>query len=214
MTKADFLNKLRDRFSPDEIDETGLEDFLIQALDRYNKDSPRRCILSLAGNGTAYEWSLPDWDTSLSYLLSVEYPAERRIPVFLKRDYYIVVESDGSFKLRFLYATPSAAEKVEVVYATAHTVDDTKSTVPLPDFYAVVDFGSSLIARFLASKYFRAAETYEVYQQTIDFGRKGENYIALAKAWEASYNNHVQRKLLVGDRIEPVSTFLERLRQL
>jgi len=205
--RADFIEKLRERFGQD-VEEPLLEEFFIQAKDRYDKDRCRHKILSIAGDGSTYEWTLPEWDDTISYILSVEYPAGKKVPVFLKPTRYAVIETDGAFKLRLLYDVPSSTEKVEIVYAVPHTVSDTLSTIPDRDFWAVVDLAASMIARFLASRYFRMAETYEVYEQTIDFGRKGENYISLARVWEANYTNHISPTVAITDRVEPIKDFL------
>jgi len=210
-TRADFIEKLRERFGKD-VEEPLLEEFFLQAKDRYDQDRPRHKILTVTGDGSTYEWTLTDWDDTISYILSVEYPAGKKVPVFLKPARYAVIETDGTFKLRLLYDVPSATEKVEIVYTTPHIVSDTQSTIPERDFWAVVDLAASMIARFLASQYFRMAETYEVYEQTIDFGRKGENYISLARVWETNYTIHIQRTVALMDRIEPIKDFLGLVR--
>jgi hypothetical protein len=166
---------------PQELDDADLQSFANSALYFYSRLKPREKYHDITGSGS-YDLSLPsDWDDNFSSILSVEYPAGKRDPVFLKsgRD-YIVYKSTNSTILRLLTYTPTSSETIRICYTVPHTLDDTTSTIPTVDEEALALMIASFAAFSLAARYTQISND-SLGADVIDYGARASDMRRVAE---------------------------------
>jgi len=136
-----------------ELPPTALDSSMESAVEEYSRLRPRILVQEYTGDGTTYDFSLPtDFTLGFSRIISIEYPAGERSPVYLKPQYYFIYRKPTATVLRLLI-TPQSTKKFNVAYTALHKVDATTDTIPSSDFEAVCFLAAHYIAQALAAKY-------------------------------------------------------------
>ncbi|MBI3127902.1 MAG: hypothetical protein HYZ11_09885 [Candidatus Tectomicrobia bacterium] len=175
-------------FAPAEAD---WADFVRAALARYSQDRPRRAHADYAGDGAAYDFTLPaGWDRALSVVEAVEYPHGRREPVYLqRRDWTLYAPGTSAEKLRLLRHTPGAGETARLFYTLPHMADAVSSTVPANDERAVAWLAAAEGCHVLARRFAQTAAP-TLSADAVDHQSKAAEYTKLARELERRYHAH------------------------
>jgi hypothetical protein len=161
-TRLTFIGRARTLLAyPQDVDEADYMDLLATAASYYSRLRPKERYFDTVGDGSSYSIPVPsDWDDSFSVVKSVEHPAGKRAPIFLRdgRD-YVVYKSTGATVIRLLEVTPSATETTRVCYSATHTITDDSSSVPVHDEEAVSIMLASFIAFALSARYAQISDS-------------------------------------------------------
>lgn len=162
----------------------------------YSKDRPLEKIkVDSTANGSKYDFDLPyDWEIDFSAIMSsIEYPVsdDIQIPQFIDdNDWIIYKKTDTNHVLRFKTFRPSSGYDIRYHYTTPHTVTDTNCTIYENDFDAVCELATGFCYRALAAKYAQTQEP-SIEADVIDYARKTDEYITLAKEAFEFYARHI-----------------------
>jgi len=186
MRYTEIKKRVRSTIPDEMLTEQETEECISKALLKISKVSPRERSKEYTGDGTTFSFSLPDdWDNDLSAILCVEYPAGQRIPTFLTQDEFFILDS----QFRLIQA-PAKDKKVKLFYTTAHELTATENTLSSQEELALLKAACGEGCRILASKYLRMFEP-EFITEGIDYGRKAEDYRALAESYEEEFRRIV-----------------------
>jgi hypothetical protein len=166
-----------------------------QATRIYSQDRPLEKIKEdITADGSKYDFDLPyDWDSRSSHIIGdIEYPVSDDIqtPQYVDANDWIIYKKASGQVLRFLIMKPSSSYTIRYKYLIPHTVSDENCTVYEKDIDAFCDLAAGLIFKALAAKH---AETEEstIASDVIDYVRKSDQYMELAKESFRLYNSHV-----------------------
>ncbi len=164
------------------------------ALEEYSKARPQRKAELVDGTG-AFDYALDGatpkltlWKDQFSAISSIVYPwsATTAVLPVLDSDDYAILRLSTGLVLRFLTATPAAAEKFLAEYTTLHVVDVNSSTVPVADEEALSDLAACYVCETLAGFYSQATDgTFAA--DTVAHLSKAQEYRAQAKRWRDAY---------------------------
>lgn len=180
-------NIIRDE--TDEIQSADLNRLISRAIDIYSSAFPREIIIDKTGDGSTYEWDVPDdWEYGFSQITRLEYPAgrsdERTLEDIDEDDYLVIRTATDTYKWRLLYLTPSSGETVRFTYIVRHSVTETSTTIPNEaDEDKIVSLAASFAFRAIAAYY---AHTIEATQSadTVEHKDRTEKFSALADKYE------------------------------
>lgn len=163
------------------------------AVATYCRHRPLLKVATLTGDGTAYDFAVPtDWEDGVSSIVSIENPVDKQEPEVLDEAGYRIVRhpTTGLPRIRFISLVLASAEKAYVNYSVSHTLSGTTDTIPVADRLAVAKLAGAECARMLAAYYSQTSDaTYGA--DTVNYRTKGQDYLALAKALELAYREHV-----------------------
>lgn len=143
-----------------DIEEERIVNFITSAVKSYNRIVPNTAATAFAGNGTAYEWSLPgDWVDGFSEIMSVEYPSGEQNPTYIKSYKWRIHQGTASKKFRLLLDVPSSTQTVNIVYTIPHTVTVGSSTLPQQDEEALQDLAAAYCFSEIAAKWSRTSKS-------------------------------------------------------
>lgn len=184
------------------LDEADYADLIEAALSRYSKDRPQLSYEDYAGDGAAYDFTLPAaWDRALTVVASVEYPQGEREPSYLqRRDWTIYARGTSAEKLRLLRLTPVSGEIVRLTYTLPHTVDDSSATIPANDLKCLAWLAAAEGCHILARRYAQTSEPI-LGADSVNYTSKAAEYTRLGRELERKYQNHIGLK--EGDTAGP-----------
>lgn len=190
-TGLDFrLQDDSEKITPTEIDLA-----IDQASRIYSKDRPLKKIKEdITANGSKFDFDLPyDWAIGFSYITGdIEYPVSDDIqtPQYVDSNNWMIYKKVSGEVLRFLVMKPSSSYAIRYEYLIPHTISDENCTVYERDVDAVCDLAAALVFKALAAKH---AETEEptIEADVIDYVRKSDQYMELAKESFRLYNDHI-----------------------
>ena len=168
---------------------------LDNAIQQYSKDRPRIRMKEFDGDGSSYDFQLPDdYIGGFSWIVMVEYPAGKQEPRIKREDRYAVYFKNDLYYLRMKYNVPSSSESLRVWYTTLHN----EGTIPETDTRLIVKLATSYCFRMLAAKFAQSKDSI-IDADIVDYKSKVEQYTALADKLEAEYNRVIGR----GDKGHP-----------
>ena len=131
---------------------------------------------------------LTAWVEGLSSILEIVYPwsATTPTPTVLDSSEYVVIRLSTGVYLRFLSATPTAAEKFHVLYTGAHVLTEATSSVPAGDMEALADLATAYACDALAGFYSQSTDG-SIQADTVAHLTKAQEYRAQAKRWRDAY---------------------------
>jgi hypothetical protein len=172
-----------------------LDRYAIQAItERYSMDAPLEVVSDIQGNGTSVVDAPVDpanatvFEQDFSILRSLEYPIEQVPPVYIDESDFRVYRTPTALKLQLMANAPSASEVIRATWTGRHAADG--STVPDRDFYAVVDYASSLALESLAAIYVQTGDA-AIQADVVNYRTKSQEYLTLAKAIRDRYFSHM-----------------------
>jgi len=177
------------------LEEADYSDLIDAALSRYSSDRPQLSFEDFAGDGSAYDFSLPsDWDRALSVVASVEYPQGEREPSYLqRRDWAVYARGTSAEKLRLFRLTPASGETLRLTYTLPHTADESTATVPANDLKALAWLAAAEGCHVLARRYAQTTEPI-LGADAVNYQSKAAEYTRLARELERKYQNHIGQK--------------------
>ncbi len=109
--------------------------YLLEAIKQYSKHRPREIVRDITGTG-AYDYAvatyLTSWVKGFSIIKSIEYPADKRTPVYLEEsDDWIIYEKETGQILRLINDTPATTEVIRVLYTALHILVDATVTISI-----------------------------------------------------------------------------------
>lgn len=172
-----------------------------EALSIYNRDSPRQIVEDNSGDGSAYDFPLAGFDPSISSVVSVEYPADQRLPVLLDASAWMVYQRPDGPVLRMLHRTPATGESVRITYSAAHSIsgfnDADTTTIPGAHLEALVALTASQVLRRLANRFLHEQDNAILHGDQVDRLSKSDEARKRARELEEMYRR------IVGLRNKP-----------
>jgi hypothetical protein len=196
-TKEDYLARIETALqdSAEKLQPDDKSRLLSQAVFLYSQDRPRKLIHEITGDGSAYDFVLPtSWVPGFSYLTSkIEYPADvYQDPAYIEDNEWMffskLVLTVTTMYIRFVTFIPELSKKARFEYALPHTLGDTTNTIPEVDIEAVVNLTTALCFLALAAKFNQSTDP-TIEADVIDYQRKSDTYVALAKERMTLYNS-------------------------
>lgn len=197
LVKEDFISRL-DTVLQDTAEKIQPDDklrILSQAVLIFSKDSPRELVHELTGDGSAYDFSLPDdWVDGFSAILgNIEYPADDyQDPAYIESNDWMLfkklVDEVTTEYLRFTTFIPVSGKTARYHFIAPHTLTDDVNTIKESNTEAVVALTASLCFWALAAKFAQTTDP-DIDADVIDYQRKSDIYTALAKEQFALYNS-------------------------
>jgi hypothetical protein len=136
-----------------DLDQPDKDAAIQNAAIEHSKRKPDKKVKDIFGNN-AFDLDLPDgWEKDFSAILSVEFPADEREPVYLEDEDWRVYEDTAGQVLRLLFDTPSALQTVRVTFSAHHVVSDSEGTIPDGDFEAVCHYAAHFALLALSNSY-------------------------------------------------------------
>lgn len=174
------------------------------AIRLYSFHRPDVGYTSKDGDGTTYEWPVPDdWDEGFSTIVDVEYPAGERTPEYLDITEVITYESDaGVHSFRLLSTTPSDSQTVRFGYTRQRTIDESTTTVPDADKEALVHLASYYYLRRLAAEMAKSVASSN-RDDPVALQANAANYVSLANA---EYAEYIKLMGIQEDEAQPLVT--------
>jgi len=172
-----------------EIGKPDLNSSIYRALDILSSAQPRYVVKDETGNGSTFEWAVPDdWEPNFSFLYQVECPAgltSEREPLILDDSEYTVVRvATDTFKWRLLTVTPSTGQKVRFTYAARHGLTEISTTLKTRiEEQAVVCLAAAFAFRALGAFYSQATGGM-IDADTVDYKSRASEFYALANEYE------------------------------
>jgi hypothetical protein len=126
------------------------------AIAQLSSDEPREVTVTLTGDGSTFDKTLPDWQDRWSRVVRVEYPVGNRTPTYLESRRWAVLPGTSTFRL--LTDTPGAAETCQITYTVrwpTPTDQASADLIPTPWFEAVAALAASEATRAQAVEYAR-----------------------------------------------------------
>ena len=167
---------------------------LSSAVLLYSKDKPLIKMKEETGDGSTYDFALPDdWIEGFSYISGkIEYPADDyQNPVYIDDDQWIffkkLVSGTMTTYLRFNLWKPASGKTIRYQYALPHTLDADSNTIFEIDFEAVVSLAAALCFWALAAKFAQTSDS-SIEADVVDYQRISDMYSELAKNKMAHYN--------------------------
>ncbi len=194
-TYAEFKEKVSDIVRDDAVKLTPEEKdrFIQEALKTYSRHKPREIVKDITGDG-AYDYSIAThltfWSEEFSSIKSIEYPADERDPVYLDDDEYMIIRKETGLYLRFLEVSPSAAQKIRVIYIGLHILSDSQNTIPGIHEDALCNLAASLCSGALASAYAHTSDS-TITADSVDHMSKSREFAARAKAQKQNYLDQI-----------------------
>lgn len=172
-----------------------MEDAIGEALEQYSADVPNVVVADFAGDGSAYDFTLPaSYVDGPSTFLSIEYPAGERDPLYLEDDDWRIYRTATTTKLRLVGFTPGATETVRATFTASHTIKDLASatvTTILPyHTLAFVNLCASKCLTRLANRFLHEQEP-NIGVDAVDRGGKSDAARRLAKALMDAYREEI-----------------------
>lgn len=170
------------------------------ALEEFSKARPRVLAALFPGTG-GFSYALEGAGNVLagflegfSSILEVLYPYDATVqqpdPLDSPADYGVFRIATGpatsSLSLRFLTATPAAAESIHVTYTVPHTVDDASCSVATADHEALGDLATAYACEALASFFTQSVEP-TLQADTVERRSQGDQYRSQAEKWRKAY---------------------------
>ena len=192
---ADIVRDDAGKLTPEEQ-----ERYIQEAIkDAYSKHRPREVVKDITGDGT-YDYpiatNLTSWIKGFSIIKSIEYPADEREPIYLEegsdKDFFIYEKEAGQY-LRFTRSSPSATEKIRVVYTALQALSDSQNTIPESDEDALCNLAASLCSGALASAYAETSDS-TITADSVDHKSKSQEFTSRAKIQKQNYMNHLGLK--------------------
>jgi len=169
-----------------EIDST-----IREVLFRYSKDSPRVLFQRYAGENKR-DYDLPaDFIVGFSWILSIEYPADKEVPIIVDPNNYTIYANEKGHFLKFLTLEPSKGQHFILAYTTTHKLDKTSSTIPAFDEDAFSNLAASFCCRMLANRFAQHSDS-TIAADIVDYGGKVAQYNSLADNYQRLYREHVK----------------------
>src|SRR5581483_11746486 len=195
MILLDYKRRL-DRFIKEQaghLEKADKEGAIQNALKEHSKNKPLVKVFDIAGNGVAFDFAtstLTSWEDDFSKILTVEFPAGEREPVYLDDDAWTLYKKPTGLVLRLFNDTPSSAQSVRVSYTIRHSVDDSAGTVPDADFEALCHLAANYALMSLANRYIQAIEG-TIGADVVDQRTKSQEARSSAAAERKEYFNHL-----------------------
>ena len=196
-TREDYLARLETALQ-DDAEKLQPDDkyrILEQAVVIFSKDKPYTKIEEKDGDGSAYDFALPDdWIDSFSYIVGkIEYPADDyQNPQYIEdsdwKFFKKLVATVKTTYLRILNFIPADGKTLRYEYALPHTLNETTCTIHDSDIEAVISLAAALCFWALAAKFSQSTDS-TIEADVIDYQRKSDLYSALAKEKMAVYNS-------------------------
>ncbi|SRR5581483_2479962 len=175
------------------LDEADKEAAIQNALKEHSKYKPLALVYDIAGDGVAFDFAtstITSWEKDFSKILSIEFPAGDREPVYLNDDDWTLYEKPSGQVLRLLFDTPAAGQSARVNYTARHSVDDAAGTVPDADVEALCHLAAAYALMSLANRYIQAIES-TVGADVVDQRTKEQAAAAAAARERKEYFNHL-----------------------
>jgi len=196
--KEDYISRLETALqdSAEKLQSDDKIRILSQAVILYSKDRPRELVHEMTGDGTSYDFAMPTlWIDGFSGIKDgkIEYPADDyQNPEYIESIdwtfYKKLVATVTTKFFRFLTFIPSSGKIARYTFTVPHTLDDATSTIDDADIEAVVALTAALCFWTLAAKFAQSTDpTMEA--DVIDYQRKSELYVSLAKDKLSTYNS-------------------------
>lgn len=187
--KAEQFERMVGRLLRDDasvLSEEEINNYILLALNFHNKIKPKNLVIDITGDGE-YDYSLPDtYIDEFSTILSVEFPAGDRYPVYLEPSDWIIYRTTSVVKLRFLNRTPSATETIRLNITTPYTKDNIID-IPANDQEPFCYLAAALAAKSLSLYYAQSSDdTIEV--STVDYGELSDKYAVRARELKSVYD--------------------------
>jgi hypothetical protein len=164
------------------------------ALAEFSAVRPRH-LAELVTGAAAFDYALDGatpkltaWRDGFSVVEELIYPwsATTATPPTLDSDEYMVVRLSTGLFLRFLGATPTAAQQFHVVYTSPHAIAAASSTVAATDEEALANLAAAYACEALASFYSQSTDP-AFNADTTNHLSKAQEYRAQAKRWRDAY---------------------------
>lgn len=174
-----------------------LDQAISAALAEFSRDKPRRVALEVDGTGdfdllltSIGEVGPPStqWAVEWSTLLQVVYPyvsTSRDLPA-LPPDEYVLLDLPAGPTLRFLAATPSATEKILLVFTRPHALDVGHETPPDAYLEALANLSAAYAFEALAAFYAQGTDS-SIEADVVDHRGRSAEYRQLAAAHRSRY---------------------------
>ena len=167
---------------------------LSRAVLLYSKDKSLIKMVETAGDGTTYDFSLPDdWIEGFSYIVGkIEYPMDQtQTVIYVDNDtwefFSKLVETVRTTYLRFSGFVPASSYSFRYEYALPHTLDKETCTIFEIDFEAVVALAAALCFWALAAKFAQTSDS-SIEADVVDYQRVSDIYKDLAINQMSHYN--------------------------
>jgi hypothetical protein len=173
-----------------------LQQFVIQTItERYSKDAPLYVVSDIPGTGTNLIGTptVPEgqpgvFEPGFSIIDSIEYPIEQVPPQLVLDSDIRLYRTPSGYQIMLSFDTPGTNEVLRTTWTSRHSSDG--STVPDKDFYAVVDYASSLALEALAATYVQTGDN-TLQADIVNYRTKSQEYLTLAKAIRKRYFVHM-----------------------
>ncbi len=174
------------------LSNTEIDDFILEALSYYSKDAPYIKVADIAGDG-GYQYDLPnDWQEGFSYIVKVEYPASKQIPLILEPGDYSIYKSPSGLKLHFYTLVPLATETIRTTYTTLYT-ESIIDSVPAQDQDAFCLLSAALCCGAIARRYAQTSDS-TIDADSVNYRSKSDEYARRGKELAQRYSNFMGKK--------------------
>jgi len=173
-----------------------LSGYVVQAItQRYSKDAPLEIVSDIEGNGTnLLPLPVPPdgvealFDPTFSVLRSLEFPVGQMPPQFVLDSDFLIYRTPTAYNIYLNFDTPGPEDIIRATWTSRHAADG--STVLAKDFYAVVDYASSLALEALAAIYVQTGDA-SISADVVNYRSKAQEYLQMAKAIRKRYFTHM-----------------------
>jgi hypothetical protein len=174
------------------LSSTEIDDFILESLSYYSKDAPYLKVADIAGDG-GYQYDLPnDWQEGFSYIVKVEYPAGKQVPLLLEPGDYTVYKTPTGLKLHFYSLSPLATETIRITYTTLYT-QSTIDSIPAQDQDAFCLLAAALCCGAIARRYAQTSDS-TIDADSVNYRSKSDEYARRAKELGLRYSNFMGKK--------------------
>jgi len=218
ITRENFRSLLNS-FLKDDAQYIGAEEkerFITSAKKLYDGDQPREVVVDDdSPDGSTYDFSLPDdWTDGFSVILGqIEYPIKSsdswQSPQYVDGNDWIIYKTSTTTKLRFLSFIPASGYIFRYTYTVPHTLSESSCTINEFDWEAVCHLAASFCFTALAAKYSQI-ENPTIEADVIDYQRRHDECLGLAKVHEEFYNQHMG----IGKEKEMTTTGAQATKEL
>lgn len=184
---------------------SGISRFAAQAIgERYSVDKPLEVVSDMPGNGTSFlplptialnedgttifGKYVPKFEPRFSTIRSIEYPIGDTPGDYGDPRDYALYNTPTGFQLQLIACTPSANEKVRLVWTARHDLQG--STIEHTDFYAICDFIAALALEAMAAKAINFGDS-TINADVVNYRSKSQEYLTMAKQKRRAYFNHM-----------------------
>lgn len=177
----------------------GIDDAIRRALETYSDDLPRELVEdNTDADGSIYDFDLPaSFVVGQSRIVSIEWPAGERVPVYLDADEWGYYRTASTTKLRFRNSTPQTGDTIRITYTAAHTIEnlDGAAATTIPGYHVEI-FAKLAAAEALelyAARYLHEQES-TLGADTVDRASKTDLARRLANAWRGQYEDEIGKR--------------------